>query len=297
MKPCMIFFLTIGVVPLLLFLVAFCVSPILLSVYKSRVTDLMNTRAGLVDNDYVEDASGVLANMNQSDASLTFGIGTKESLWVASERRQVQFDQHILQTIAVHLALLFIMIIAGNLHEIDESWLANFIGVLAYGVFLDFFSIPMLDFVIDRKAVVLVLCLISVPIVAVAAYFESLSDPEFLDLDTDEIVGLIFLIIFGAALYGGLVGRQLRNLVPYLTVAMSLSCLLIFALIQFYTLGTCILNSQTSDFEYLVIAVVTIGAGLCLTGRFIRWVAENYEYKRLSDIQIQMGCSYQTAKI
>ena len=281
-------FVLLGGGSLFFFIAALCLSPILLNLYKNRVTTLMSTQAGNEGFDTNLDRIDSLAIGNNTQLFVEYGQGSKESLWASAQTRIKRFDIHILQTVLLHLGLLMIVVIVGNVHELTDSLLENLGGVVGICVFIGLLSTPMLHFVRDNKITLTVTWLVSFFILVIALYIEILSGSYVHSSDTYWIFGVIIFLFW--SLHAGLSGRQLRNVVPFLAVALTLASLFMYLIFRLDALGGCILQVDESDIRTLVVVVVSLVAGVILTVRLIRWIAGQYEQKRISNRQVQVGC-------
>lgn len=278
----------LGIGPLLFFIVALCLSPIILHLYKRRVTTLMSTRAGSTEVDTNPSKIDFLAVGNTTQPLVEFGRGSRDTLWTSAHTRMKQFYTHISQTVLLHIGMLVIVIIVANAHEFTDSLLENLGGVVGYCLLIGLLSTPMLYSLRDNKKLLAVIWLISLFILASALYIEILSDTDLHSSYTYWGAGI--LIVLFLSLHAGLSGRQLRNVVPYLAVALTLSSFFMYFIFRLDAIGSCILHADESDMRTLVVFAVSLVAGVFLTGRLIRWIAEQYGQKKLSNRQIQVGC-------
>lgn len=273
--------------PLIFFIVALCLAPFFLYRYKKRVTALMSTRANIeTEPDRMESVLTVRQNKQPLN---DFGRESKDTLWPAANARLSRFDSHILRTVALHIGLIITVTILGNLHELTGNLLEDAVGMLALITLFGLLGTSMIESLTNNSKVLIPTAILAVFLIGIAVHIESKAEPELWEEgEVQMILGLICLIL--AALHAGLSGRQLRNIVPYLAVALTLSSLVGYLVFRLQSFSTCLLDSAQSEAHKWITISVGMIAGLLLAGRVIKWVASLFEQKRLSDRQIRIGC-------
>ena len=272
--------------PLFFFMVALCLAPWFLHRYKKRVTALMSTRT---DNDTEQDRYYAQRLRASLEPPTKPGGESKDTLWPSATARLTRFDSHISRTVVLHLGLLMAVTVVGNVTEISGSLLDDSVGILAFVMFIGLLGTSMLESSARTKKLLMLTAALSLCLFAFALHLESKTEPEsWEDGETHLVLGVIFVLL--ASLHAGLSGRQLRNVVPYLAVALTASSLVGYLAYRLYFFSTCILNGNASDTQKLIVATVGLFTGFLLAGRVIKRIANLYEQKRLSDRQIRVGC-------
>lgn len=271
--------------PLFFFIVALCLAPWLLHRYKKRVTELMSTQAG---NDTEPDRIYSQRMKTPRKQSTKPGAESKDILWLDASARLARFNSHISWTVVLHLGLLIVVTLLANVQEITGSLLSDTVGILAYVMFIGLLGTPMLESSKRTTKILVLVGAVSLLLFAISLHLESKADPESWDGENHLILGFIFLLLI--SLHAGLSGRQLQNVVPYLALALTVSSLVAYLVYRVHFFSTCVLSSDVSDIQDLMVAAIGLVAGMLLAGRMIKWVANLYEQKQLSDRQIRVGC-------
>ena len=281
-------FALVGVWPLFLFITALCVAPLILNRYHRRITTLMSTRASSSEVEDLRVNADFLAIEPESQARVNYSQGSKEMLWTSAIARVKRYDTHILQTVLLHISGLLIATCIANILVISDSYWESLTGFLTLIVLIGMLSTPMLDKIRFNTKIMATLWSVALIVMAISSYVESVYDQE--SLDGEHIFAIAFLAVLIFSLHAGLSGRQLRNVVPYMAVALSLSSFIVYFIFCLYAFGVCALHANDSDSGTMATFVFSMVAGVFLSARLIRCVARLYEKKKLSDQQIRVGC-------